>query len=171
MPTLISNAQVPYFIPHSALPITFALMQSIEVNLINNPDDQELAYAIRREVFVQEQQVDEREEYDEYEPTASHFLAREHGQPVGTARWRFTDKGIKLERFAVRATHRNAGVGAALLMATLNHINQHPDAEGKTRYLHAQLTALPFYARHGFRETGDVFEEANILHRKMELPR
>ena len=141
----------------------------IESYLITSPDDQELAYAIRKEVFVQEQMVDEREEYDEYEPTASHFLARQGGQPVGTARWRFTDKGIKLERFAVRASHRSAGVGSALVQAVLNHITTHPDAEGKTRYLHAQLTAVPFYARHGFRETGEVFSEASILHRRMEL--
>ena len=30
--------------------------------------------------------------------------------------------------------------------------------------LHAQLTAKEFYARLGYREEGDIFEEAGIAH-------
>jgi predicted GNAT family N-acyltransferase len=41
-----------------------------------------------------------------------------------------------------------------------------PDAEV---YLNAQLRAVPFYERHGFRKVGKMFEEANIQHYKMML--
>ena len=37
----------------------------------------------------------------------------------------------------------------------------------KTIYLHAQLRAIPFYARHGFEKTGPQFSECNIEHFKM----
>ena len=43
-------------------------------------------FDIREEVFVVEQEVDRAEEYDEFEETSTHFLARLEGEPVGTAR-------------------------------------------------------------------------------------
>ncbi|MFC1339611.1 MAG: GNAT family N-acetyltransferase, partial [gamma proteobacterium symbiont of Phacoides pectinatus] len=39
-----------------------------------------------------------------------------------------------------------------------------------TLVLNAQLQAIPFYRRHGFRERGGVFLEAGIEHRRMEMP-
>lgn len=36
--------------------------------------------------------------------------------------------------------------------------------------LHAQLPAVPFYERLGFKPVGDIFEEADIPHQLMELP-
>ncbi len=37
----------------------------------------------------------------------------------------------------------------------------------KNVYLHAQVSAIPFYKKHGFTACGDVFYEANIPHREM----
>lgn len=141
----------------------------MEVNVvkIENPDQLAQAHAIRHAVFVQEQHVDEREEYDEYEPLSQHFLALLEEEPVGTARWRFTDKGIKLERFAVLKDYRDKGVGKALLHAVLEDVASNPDSEGKRIYLHAQIAASNFYRQHGFVPEGDVFYEANIAHTLM----
>ncbi|MEC8692543.1 MAG: GNAT family N-acetyltransferase, partial [Bacteroidota bacterium] len=36
-----------------------------------------------------------------------------------------------------------------------------------TKYLHAQLHAIPFYEKYGFKCTGPEFEEAGIQHFKM----
>ena len=36
--------------------------------------------------------------------------------------------------------------------------------------LNAQVDAMPFYARHGFVASGDVFDEAGIAHRVMQRP-
>ena len=127
------------------------------------------AFKIREEVFVVEQEVDPAEEYDEFEESSTHFLAKIDCKPAGTARWRFTSYGIKLERFAVLQEARGKGVGQALVGAVLKDIASVPESKGKTKYLHAQLTAMPLYAKFGFEKVGDMFEECNIKHFKMEL--
>ncbi|RYF64381.1 MAG: N-acetyltransferase, partial [Cytophagaceae bacterium] len=94
----------------------------ISVSTIQSKADLETVFAIRRDVFVLEQNVPAEEEYDEFEETSHHFLALLDAQPVGTARWRRTSKGIKLERFSVRAAARGRGVGKALVQAVLNDV-------------------------------------------------
>ncbi|MDB5233892.1 MAG: family acetyltransferase [Hymenobacter sp.] len=131
--------------------------------------DLDAAFTIREKVFQQEQGVPASKEHDEYDRTdARHYLARaEDGTPAGAARWRETENGVKLERFAVLSDFRNQEIGAALLHAVLADVRAElPDAEV---YLNAQLRAIPFYERHGFRKEGEMFEEANIQHYKMVL--
>ena len=142
----------------------------ITVLPISNPVDLDAAFAIRREVFVDEQHVDAREEYDEYEDSSTHFLARADGTPCGTARWRRTSNGVKLERFAVLKAFRGQGVGKALVRAVLDDVfSQQPEPIERI-YLHAQVTAMPLYASYGFISVGPMFEEAGIQHYKMVLP-
>jgi predicted GNAT family N-acyltransferase len=74
-----------------------------------------------------------------------------------------------MERFAVIKAARGQGVGQALVAAVLADIAQHPEGKGKKRYLHAQIHAMPLYAKFGFQAVGDQFEECDILHYKMEL--
>ncbi len=139
------------------------------VNKITTKEGLQDAFGIRELVFVVEQQVDASEEYDEFEDSSVHFLAEIDGMPVGTARWRFTANGVKMERFAVLKAARGQGVGQALVAAVLADIAQHPEGKGKKRYLHAQIHAMPLYAKFGFQAVGDQFEECAILHYKMEL--
>jgi len=127
------------------------------------------AFKIRQKVFVEEQELAAAEEYDEFEETSTHFLALEDGFPLGTARWRFTEKGIKLERFAVLAEARGKGVGQSLVKSVLEDISKHPDSLGKLKYLHAQLSAMGLYSKFGFVPKGEMFEECNIKHYKMVL--
>ena len=129
------------------------------------------ARAIRHTVFVEEQRVDAREEYDEFDAIATHFLvtAIDTQTACATARWRFTEKGIKLERFAVLSAFRRQGVGEQLVRAVMADIATYPEAQGKTLYLHAQETAMPLYAKCGFQPVGEPFYEANIKHMKMIL--
>src|SRR5690348_15884299 len=77
------------------------------------------AFEIRRKVFVIEQEVEEREEYDEFEPTSIHYLVFVNDIPVGTARWRIAENGIKLDRFAVLKEYRNARAGRTVLLKYL----------------------------------------------------
>ncbi|GAB2554888.1 GNAT family N-acetyltransferase [Spirosoma areae] len=142
----------------------------INVLPISNPTDLESAFAIRRQVFVEEQRVSAREEYDEFETTSTHFLAYLDGTPAGTARWRRTSNGVKLERFAVLAGFRGKGVGKALVRAVLDDVfSQQPEPIERI-YLNAQVTAMPLYAGFGFVAVGPMFEEAGIQHYKMVLP-
>ena len=139
------------------------------VEKITTKEGLQAAFDIRELVFVVEQEVDAAEEYDEFEDSSVHFLAKVEGTPVGTARWRFTQNGVKMERFAVLKVARGKGVGQALVAAVLGDIDQHPDTNGKKKYLHAQIHAMPLYAKFGFQVVGDQFEECSILHYKMEL--
>ncbi len=141
----------------------------ISVHKVLNKEQLDKVFQIREEVFVIEQEVDPAEEYDEFENTSTHFLAMLNGYFAGTARWRFTDKGVKLERFAVIKSMRGKGVGQALVKAVLDDIADHPKSKGKKCYMHAQLDAVPLYAKFGFEQVGEMFEECGILHYKMEL--
>lgn len=140
---------------------------SLIVYQIQEDADFDHAFRIRQQVFVEEQQVPEEEEWDEFEHLSKHYLAVLDGRAVGTARWRRTLTGdIKLERFAVLADCRGLGVGKAILLKMLSDVPHSPD---HSVYLHAQLSAKGFYARYGFVEQGDIFDEAGILHVKMKF--
>lgn len=142
---------------------------SLQVEKITRDDQLKVAYSIRHQVFVLEQEVDPNAEYDEHEAKSKHFLAILEEKPVGTARWRITPNGVKLERFAVLEEARGKGVGKALVAAVLSDIKTNPKAYGKKKYLHAQLSAVPLYLKFGFEKVGEMFEECNILHYKMQM--
>ena len=127
-----------------------------------DPSDLENVFAIRREVFVGEQNCPPELEW-EHEEESNHFLATVDGEPAGASRWRKTDKGYKLERFAVLKKFRGKGVGQALVQAVLNDLPNDADYI----YLHAQVDAVTLYERFGFEKTGPQFEEAGIQHFKM----
>lgn len=142
----------------------------ITVKEIVNKNDQKKARYIRYEVFVIGQNVPAELEVDEFEDEAVHYLAFLNNNPVGAARWRITDKGVKLERFAVLDEFRGRGVGSAMVEKILSDIKRDPVAGVKEIYLHAQLDAIPLYRKFGFIKYGNMFDEAGLMHYAMKLP-
>lgn len=136
-------------------------MDILQVNKIRTQEELESAFAIRRKVFVDEQGVDPKLEWDN-EDVSTHFLALLDNQPCGACRYRKTDKGYKLERFAVLKEFRGKRVGQALVAAALDDIPDNADI-----YLNAQHDAVSLYAKFGFSVEGEAFEEAGIQHFKM----
>ncbi|NOZ04455.1 MAG: GNAT family N-acetyltransferase [FCB group bacterium] len=136
----------------------------VKVKPVENATEKAVALAIREEVFVREQNVPLEIEMDEFDKEASHVLAFRDEKPVGTARWRATYRGIKLERFAVLKPYRSKGVGKALVTFILDQIPENIHC-----YLHAQESVIPFYEQFGFRSEGPLFYEADIPHRRMVL--
>lgn len=138
------------------------------VKLVNSDSLLQKAFAIREEVFIVEQEVARDEEFDEFESNSFHFVALDEKElPIGASRWRRTENGIKLERFAVKKDWRGKGVGSALVKETLDHIQKEAE-QGTKLYLHAQLDAIPLYEKFGFEKKGDMFEECSILHYLMQ---
>jgi predicted GNAT family N-acyltransferase len=143
-------------------------MDNYTVKLADNEALKKKAFAIREEVFVIEQKVSRSEEFDEFESISRHFVALDAEEnPVGAARWRKTKNGIKLERFAVKQTGRGQGIGQALVQLVLDDIRA-MEGTGHYLYLHAQLDAVGLYQKFNFEKIGDMFEECDIQHYKMQ---
>lgn len=133
----------------------------------------EACRALRHAVFVEEQNVPEALEWDELDAQSRHFLAIDSGVRIrsatatlalGTARMRIVDEQAKAERVAVRRDVRALGIGRFLMLA----IEAHARRLGlSTVVLHAQVSAIPFYERLGYRAQGEVFLSAGIDHREM----
>ena len=122
------------------------------------------AHEIRHQVFVIGQNCPENKEW-EFEEESTHFLIFKKNKAVATARHRKTEKGYKLERFAVLDPERGKGYGQQVLKAILKDLKEF---NGMT-YMHAQTDVIPFYEKMGFVKTGNEFEEAGIMHYKMTL--
>lgn len=143
---------------------------TLTIRKATNPGELRHAFQIRETVFVKEQGVSPEEEYDEHDQSATHLIVYDaEGVPCGTARWRQTDRGIKLERFAVLPSHRGQGVGRLLLDTILWDIEEDPNVSQQLVYLHAQTPAVDFYKKFGFDQVGDEFEECAIKHYEMIL--
>ena len=140
------------------------MVHSISVEIALSEERLHDLFAIRNNVFVNEQGVDETAEHDEFEAISTHLIALYNNQPAGTCRFRQTESGIKLERFAVLQRYRQLGIGSALLTHCL-----HLADKKNIIYLHAQVQVEQFYAKHGFVRSGERFEEAGIQHYKMIL--
>ena len=140
------------------------LIQSFAARPVNWLASRAKLEAIRRAVFIEEQGVQEAEEWDGLDEGAYHVLAVTGDDvPVGTGRLLLEGR---IGRMAVLKPWRRRGVGGAILELLLDLARK----EGLgTVELHAQTHAVRFYAAHGFTAYGKTFEEAGILHRAMRI--
>ncbi len=147
-------------------------ISNYECALVETVEEREAVFALRMQVFVEEQKVPVEEELDAYDITASHFLVRElHSTAgklpaiIGTAR--LIDKGEgtgKIGRVAIGQQYRGKGAGA-LLMRFVERIAMQRGF--KRLILEAQCYAIPFYEKLDYIAEGDIFFDANIEHRLM----
>ena len=150
-------------------------MRQVDLCRVTTPSEMAEALAVRRAVFIEEQRVPEHDEIDAHDgdpalvTTAVHALARLEGRALGTGRLlleRDEAGNAHIARVAVRASGRRRGVGRAL-MELLQTEAARRGYVGIT--LAAQLHAIPFYERLGYTARGDVFLDAGIEHRWMDL--
>ena len=137
------------------------------------------AYAIRFEVFVDEQGVPRELELDELDDVADHVLVLVDGFAAATGRLVVEAPGFEgldveagpvahLGRIAVRAAHRGFGLGATVVRALEERA---VDAGLRVAYLEAQVVALEFYAKLGYTLlAGPPHDSAGIPHRHMTRP-
>ncbi|MFB8413559.1 GNAT family N-acetyltransferase [Streptomyces albidoflavus] len=148
----------------------------VRVRVAEGPADREACFAVRKEVFVVEQGVDEAIEYDAHDAGSDtvHVLAEGPDGPLGTGRLLYGpaaagatggDPGVgSLGRLAVRQVARGLGVGAALVRGLEEAAAQ---LGLRAVDLHAQTHALGFYERLGYQAYGPEFEDAGMPHRAM----
>ena len=141
-------------------------MRTLSVGIVETEKELAEVFAVRTTVFVEEQGVSGREEFDGEDPGALHIAARAASRVVGVARVRFlTPAEAKLERMAVLEPYRRWGIGARIVAFVVEDLKR----RGVEKVvLHAQCRALDFYTACGFRVTGPKFYEAGIEHVPME---
>lgn len=146
---------------------------SIVIAPVKNDGELMQALAIREVVFIEEQSVPEDMERDDDDQHAYHLLAVDKGHAIGTGRLVTlktapegeTGQWGRVGRMAVLQAYRKSGVGSRLLGMLQD--------EAKKRgfagiMLHAQLSAMEFYKRHGYEPHGAVFQEAGMPHLEMK---
>ena len=110
----------------------------IDIKIATTNKDKERCF--RGTNFVKEQNISEKVEFDDTNFNATYFIATYKNESVGTARYRFTDQGVKLERFAVLKSFRNLGVGKKLVDYIINIVRNE-----KFIYLHAQESVIGLF--------------------------
>jgi formyltetrahydrofolate-dependent phosphoribosylglycinamide formyltransferase len=126
----------------------------------------ECAFAIRKEVFCDEQAVPAELELDEYDAEAWHFLLFVDGVPAAAARLLNKAGAAKIGRVAVLKRYRGQGLGKRIMELSIHAARELRLAP---IILDAQVPVIPFYERLGFVAEGDVFDDAGIPHRRMTL--
>lgn len=124
-----------------------------------------LAFALRREVFVLEQGVPEDEEHDADDMTATHMVGVADGAVVAALRVLWKPEHAKIGRVAVARTHRGQGIGTRLIVSAVAHARE----KGQARvYLESQADKTGFYEKLGFVAYGAQFMDAGLPHRRMK---
>lgn len=139
-------------------------MSEYEVRRVESLSD---AFAVRRAVFIDEQDVPEEIEMDGKDEAATHFVAYDtgKGEPVGAARLRFPGEAVaKAERVAVLERYRGEGLGRRLMRRAESEARERGCSQVK---LNAQTRVEGFYADLGYETTSDIFYEAGIPHVQM----
>jgi YbgC/YbaW family acyl-CoA thioester hydrolase len=124
------------------------------------------AGALRRAVFIEEQNIPEAMEWDAQDAVVLHAVARNRiGQVIATGRLLAAENGVShIGRMAVHRNLRSGGHGAAVMQVLEDAARARGDS---VVALNAQRSAERFYARLGYVPHGDGFEEAGIPHIEM----
>jgi predicted GNAT family N-acyltransferase len=133
------------------------------VRFASTPADLDAGYALRREVFENEQNIPRPLDRDPYDYSADHVVAFDQaGRCVGTGRVvRMDSRTAQIGRMAVAKDQRKHGVGALVLealerMAAMRGISD--------LTVNSQLPAESFYGNRGYVRVGDVFLDQGVPH-------
>lgn len=111
------------------------------------------ASALRRRVFIDEQDVPEDEVFDGMDDHAVHAVILEGGDPVATARMMQDGASWQIGWVAVDKSRRDDGLGRAVVTALMDWAARH---SGREIFLTAQQHALAFYEKLGFTPCGEA---------------
>jgi predicted GNAT family N-acyltransferase len=120
---------------------------------------------IRREIFINEQQVPEELEWDEFDQDALHAIVKKEQDIIGTARLIIDGQDARIGRMAIKKDFRGQGIGQEMLEAL---VTKSLELHVTLIKLHAQVHAVSFYAKLGFEAHGEIFSEAGIDHVNMQ---
>nr|WP_088103380.1 GNAT family N-acetyltransferase [Halalkalibacter urbisdiaboli] len=137
----------------------------MQIKKVDTAKQLEDAYEIRKLVFVEEQQVPEEEEIDQYEQEATHFVVYADNQVIGAGRVRYVNGFGKIERICLAKTARGKGIGQKLMNAIESEIIRNGYTMAK---LNAQRQAEAFYTQLDYQTISEEFLDAGIPHVTMK---
>jgi len=135
----------------------------------------ERTWPLRQQVLRPHERLDELALPGDDDSDAAHVAAVDDDEVIGTASVRRERpswdadpaRAWRLRGMATSETHRNLGVGAALLAAVVDHVGRHG---GGLLWCHARTPATRFYERAGFVTRGGTWIDPLIgPHVAMEL--
>ena len=116
------------------------------------------AKLIRTAVFIQEQNIDEADEWDVQDPISIHFIVYDQNQAIATARLL---QNNHIGRVAVLKSYRGRGIGLMLMQVII----QQAQLENRSELeLSAQSYASSFYEKLGFYVIGSEYLDCGIAH-------
>ncbi|BET96114.1 GNAT family N-acetyltransferase [Xenorhabdus taiwanensis] len=125
------------------------------------------AFAIRKQVFTDEQGFDAEIDIDEYDDMALHVVVFDGEKPIGVLRAIPKDNNmLKVGRVAVLRHYRGQGVGRKV-MEFIEDYGRKNNIE--MIVLSAQCHAQPFYESLGYQTQGDIYLEEGAEHIFMTL--
>lgn len=116
---------------------------------------------VRQKVFVEEQGF--RDEFDQIDDYAEHFVLFHEEKPVAVCRVFESNQSENyiLGRLAVLKDYRGQGLGSLLVAQAEKYLR---DIGAKELHLHSQCRASQFYSKIGFSECGQVEPEEGCPH-------
>lgn len=129
-------------------------------------DARSSVYAIRQEVFVDEQHLTSSVYDDPDDELSVHVLAAVGNEIVGIGRVTYLFDDAQIAWVAVREPMRRHGVGHAIMERLITVSARHGSS---VISLNAQTHALTFYERLGFRSVGRRFHMGGIEHQHMYM--
>ena len=129
-------------------------------------DARPAVYAIRQEVFVEEQRLTNSVYDDPDDELSVHVLAAIDSQIVGVGRVTYLFDDAQIAWVAVRRPVRRHGVGQAIMRQLMRTSIDHGAA---VISLNAQTHAHNFYQQLGFRPVGRRFHMGGIEHQHMVM--
>jgi putative N-acetyltransferase (TIGR04045 family) len=124
-------------------------------------------FAIRKEVFVDEQKLYQNSDIDENDNNSFYLIAEDNDIIIGTVRVfpAANDDTWVGGRLAVREKYRGSGAAVLLSKEAVNLAK----TKGCRRFIATiQQQNVNFFKRLGWKPTGDIFNYLGVPHRPME---
>ena len=138
------------------------------LQLCKDHKDLKKTFDTRYEVFCIEQNIEPREEVDQYDyindQEVKHFYLEKDNKAVCVIRVILLEDKIKIGRVCTLKEYRNKGLMHSCIKEIINYFENDP----RFFYLESQVHALGFYEKLGFEKYGEEFMDAGIPHYKMK---
>ena len=125
-----------------------------------------IAFKIRKEIFINEQNIPKNLEIDGSDKYAKNMILTIDNKPIGTGRLIEIDNKMYIGRIAILKEHRKKGYATKIINFLLDEAKNMGYNEV---FIHSQLHAKEFYEKIGFKAFGEEFLEANIPHINMKI--